>query len=74
MHVSCDLNSKHYTKEAFKMRCFVNDVEVTNDCFEACEEQGFALVYKRRDGERYLDKYGDVAWEKLTGTVRLEYK
>lgn len=56
------------------LRAFIDDEEITNRCFEADDEAGYALVYKHNaEGKKYRDPNGDgAAWERLEGRIRIE--
>ena len=61
---------------ARKCRAWLDGVEVTDDCFEADEEKGYVLIYKRNEaGHHFRDPSTDrPAWERKEGTVRIERK
>ncbi|GAG21536.1 unnamed protein product [marine sediment metagenome] len=59
---------------ASKCRAWLDDVEVSNDCFEADEEQGYVLVHKRNEAGRLTPDpvTGRPLWERKEGIVRIE--
>ena len=75
MHVSCNKWSPHYDSSIqYNYLCFVNGMDVTDECFEAKEGWifGFAKCNKLDDGGKaYIDDNGELATEKLWGNVRL---
>ena len=64
------------TPVAAKMlRCFLDGVEITNDCVAADEESGIAVCLKRDSGGHAFveDKTGSVAKEILEGIIELRF-
>jgi len=61
---------------AKRCRVWLDSIEVTHDCFEADEEQGYVLLYKRDEtGHLFHDPSGNgAAWERKDGIVRIEVK
>ena len=59
---------------ARKCRAWLNEIEVTKDCFETDEEQGYVLIHKRNeDGHHFLNPDGEtIASERKEGIVRIE--
>ncbi len=56
-------------------RCWVDDIEVTDECIRADDEEGFADVYLLSDkGLKYTWDDGCPAWTRLHGEVRLELR
>lgn len=54
--------------------CHVDGVDVTDRCYEASEE-GWAKLYKHRDGKPYIDsETREPAREVLTGRVQFSLK
>ena len=70
MYIDVRTNSR----EAIRCRVFLDDVEVSRNCFAADDEKGFVLVYKTNErGHKYRE--GDeVSWERKEGVVRIEQK
>lgn len=56
-----------------KVKVLVNDIDITNRCFEADDIEGYALCYKYdENGKFYLDLSGnDLVIEKLEGKVNI---
>ena len=66
-------SSRRDQKKAFRSRAFVNNVEVTRDCFYADDKRGIARVYERNaDGHLFVNDHGGAAWKELRGKVRIE--
>lgn len=59
-------------RDARLYRCWVDGVEVTDRCYAANDEEGWADCYKvDGTGHKFIER-GQVARERLTGVVRLE--
>lgn len=55
---------------AGSFRCFVDGREVTDHCFRADDREGWADVYKLRDGRPYAEA-GRLPTERVYGRVEL---
>ena len=67
MNVSTDKNPAI----AKYCRAWVDEVEVTSDCFEADDESGFVIVIDRIDGKIMADETGNVRKKTIVGSVRI---
>ena len=56
-------------------KAFLDGTDVSNECFEADEEEGYVVLYKTTEnGRKYLDpETDDVAWEREEGHVRIQF-
>ena len=52
-------------------QCFLDGVDVSRDCFEADDVEGYVLVYVRDDLGRITIQDGWPAWERREGYVVL---
>jgi len=56
-----------------RLRVFVNGIELTRDCCEFDDREGYAVVNKvNSDGRYYLDSDGTVARELVRGHVSVK--
>src|SRR5262245_43207017 len=66
--------SRRERKKAMRSRAFLNDVDVSSDCFYADDRRGVVHLFLRDDnGRLWRDgKTGRVAWAERRGRVRIE--
>ena len=63
------------TPDLLPCRAFLGGVDVSDDCFEADDEAGYVLLYKKTpEGRKYRESGTDeAAWERIEGDVRIEF-
>ena len=61
------------TPELLPCRAFLNGLNVSNQCFEADDHQGYVLVFKLDEDDHKYAENDEAAWERLEGIVRLEF-
>lgn len=52
------------------IRCYLDGVDISNDCFEADDSEGYALCYLHDGGGRLVRRGNEAAWERRNGEVR----
>jgi hypothetical protein len=62
-----------HRREASVARVRVNNVEVTQRCFAADDENGFAWCFRHDERGRPYVLNGEVAKERLTGDVVIDF-
>lgn len=63
-HRAAAAEGRHY-------HVFFNGEDVTRRCLEADDAAGRVVLYKLRNGHRYIDGIDSVATETLTGDVQI---
>lgn len=60
------------TPSAQSYRAFLDGEDVSRDCYEASEEEGYVMLYSRdNDGKKYIVN-GQLVTERRTGHVRIQ--
>jgi hypothetical protein len=62
-----------HPRECRIARVRVNGIDVTRDCFAADDEQGFADCFERNEHGRHYARDGNVARQRLTGAVVIDF-
>ena len=66
MHITVGI-----TPNAQKYRCLLDGVDISDDCFEADSEEGWALCYERDASGMHYQRDGIAVVAKREGTVVL---
>lgn len=69
MKVSARPSSPHFTDAP--CRIFVDGNEVTDRCYEACDDTGYAWCYLKNEAGEFLVSGNTVLTELLTGKVEI---
>ena len=54
------------------IKCYVDDVDVTNSCIEAEDEEGYVIVYQTDDAGKIKQEDGWPLKKMVRGRVRIE--